>query len=290
MINAKKTFMVQFDEEIKAYAKKISCYEDLSLKEEIELARLAKKGDKFAKNALVKANLKLVLSVIRSNIHKTSIPLTDLIQEGNMALIASVDKFNPDLGYRFGTYATWWVKQAIFKAISEQGNCVKIPVYVQETLSKYNKIKNELEKKYGVEIKKEDICEKIKVEANKIDSYLNAFSQSLSLNSALDFSKENSLTYEEVIEDKKNNIENLIEQKSLKADINYVIDLLNPREKDVIKKRYLIGDEFDDKKITLDEIGREYGVTKECIRQIEKKVIKKIKNNEKIKNLLSAYI
>ena len=290
MKTAKQTFSIQFDDEIKSYAKKIAHYPELSLKEEMELARLAKSGDKFAKNALVKSNLKIVLSVIKSNIHKSNIPVVDLIQEGNMALIASVEKFNPDLGYKFATYATWWVKQAIFKTISEQGTCVKIPVYVQETLSKYNKMKNKLEKQYGVEVKKEDICEKIKVELNKIDTYLNAFSQSLSLNSAIDFTKENSLTFGDIIEDKKNNLEEQLEQKALKADINYVINLLNPREKDVIKKRYLIGDEFDDKKITLDQIGKEYGVTKECIRQIEKKVINKIKNNQKIKELLSNYI
>ena len=112
----------------------------------------------------------------------------------------------------------------------------------------------------------------------------------MSLNSAIDFTKENSLTFGDIIEDKKNNLEEQLEQKALKADINYVINLLNPREKDVIKKRYLIGDEFDDKKITLDQIGKEYGVTKECIRQIEKRAIKKIQSNQKIKELLSNYI
>ncbi len=279
----------QNDDAIKVYLRKISKYEELSQERELELASLALKGDKLAKRLLVQANLNLVVKIAKTAIHKSPLPIIDLIQEGNIALINSVEKFKPELGFRFGTYASWWVKQAMFKAISEQSNCVKIPVYIQETLSKYNKVRKNLEQKYGCEIKTSKICEEMKIEESKIELYLNAYMQKVSLDEACNFGQENSLSYGEIIEDKRQNIEKIIEDKELKNDINTVIEFLNPKEKDVLKKRFGLTDS-EKEKITLDEIGREYGVTKECVRQIEKRAIKKIKENAEFKEVLGAYI
>ena len=280
---------LQCDDAVRIYLRKIAKYEELTAERELELAGLALKGDKLAKRLLVQANLNLVVKIAKTAIHKSPLPLTDLIQEGNMALINSVDKFKPELGFRFGTYASWWVKQAMFKAISEQSNCVKIPVYIQETLSKYNKVRKNLEQKYGCEVQTSKICQEMNIEESKIELYLNAYMQKISLDEACNFGQENSLSYGEIIEDKRQNIEKIIEDKELKNDINTVIEFLNPREKDVLKKRYGLIDS-EKSKITLDEIGKEYGVTKECVRQIEKRAIKKIQQNAEFKEALGAYI
>lgn len=123
------------------YFKKIAKYPVLSQEEEFSLAKLASMGDNIAKTKLIQSNLRLVVNVARKSIHHSKLSLADLIQEGNLGLMAALDKYNYKLGYRFSTYATWWIKQAMFKAISEQGHAMKIPVYIQETLSKYKKSK-----------------------------------------------------------------------------------------------------------------------------------------------------
>ena len=156
------------------YLRKINSIKSLDVNEERELAIRAKNGDLLAKKELVNANLKLVITIARKAIHVSKLPMVDLIQEGNLGLMVAVDKFNPDLGYRFSTYATWWIKQAMFKAISEQSYCMKIPVYVQETLSKFSKVKAEMEKTYNTQITNADEARKMDIEPEKIDAYLSA--------------------------------------------------------------------------------------------------------------------
>ena len=123
------------DSVLSAYLREISSYPQLTFEQEKELAQLIEKGDCEAKKKLIQANLKLVVTVARKAIHMSVLPVIDLIQEGNMGLMIAAEKYNYRLGYRFSTYAAWWVKQAMFKAISEQSHCMKIPVYIQETLS-----------------------------------------------------------------------------------------------------------------------------------------------------------
>ena len=146
-------------EEISAYSRKANSFKSLSAEEEKEIATKAKAGDKVAKKVLVQSNLKLVLTIARKVIHVAKLPMIDLIQEGNLGLMVAVEKFNPELGYRFSTYASWWIKQAMFKAISEQSYCMKIPVYIQETLSKFSKVKAEMELNSNKTVKVEDIAE-----------------------------------------------------------------------------------------------------------------------------------
>ena len=155
------------------YLRKVNSIKNLEVNEEKELALKAKSGDLFAKKELVQANLKLVLTIARKAIHVSKLPLVDLIQEGNLGLMIAVEKFNPELGYRFSTYATWWIKQAMFKAISEQSYCMKIPVYVQETLSKFSKIKAEMERSYNCQVtNKEDAKKRTKNLKKLIQIYL----------------------------------------------------------------------------------------------------------------------
>ena len=168
------------DFNLNAYVNQISKYGSLSAEEEKTLAKLAKEGSEAAKNILTKCNLKLVVCLAKKMLHTGNLSMADLIQEGNIGLMTAVDKFNYKLGYRFATYATWWVKQAMFKAISEQSHAMKIPVYVQETISKYTKVKSEMERSENGTVSTERVAQKMNIEAEKINTYLNAFCRMLS--------------------------------------------------------------------------------------------------------------
>ena len=274
------------DNNVSNYIKEISKYKNLTLEEEQELAKRAKDGDEKAKNELIKANLKLVVSVARKVIHSSKLPMIDLIQEGNVGLMVAVDKFNWKLGYRFSTYASWWIKQSMFKAISEQSHSVKIPVYIQETLSKYSKVKSEMEKESLKEVKISDVAKKMNMDAEKIDNYLNAYKKTLSLEGDYEMQNGSEVKLIDIIEDKKSSVHAEIEYESMKKDVVKMLNGLKDREQKVITMRFgLNGLE----KQTLEEIGKIYGVTKECIRQTESRALNKLKNNISF-NLLMDYV
>lgn len=283
--------IVNFDENLGDYIKKISKYPILSTSEEKELANLIKKGDSEAKKKLVQSNLRLVFNVAKKSIHTTTLSFCDLIQEGNLGLMAAVDKFNPKLGYKFSTYAVWWIKQAMFKAISEQSYCMKIPVYIQETLSRYKKAKETLEKKYGCTINSSLAAQEIGISEEKIDTFLNAYTKALSLETGFEKLSETTGTREmslcEIVEDEKQNVEKNILDRQLKNDINRALECLKSREKEVITLRFGLN---ENARKTLEEIGNIYGVTKECIRQIEKRALQKINSTKTSRELLIGYI
>lgn len=294
--NSKKAYfncanIINFDENITQYIKEIAKLPTLSQEEEKELARLASIGDKEAKNKLIQANLKLVVNIAKKSIHSTTLCMSDLIQEGNLGLMVAIEKFNWKLGYKFSTYATWWIKQAMFKAISEQSYSMKIPVYIQETLSKYKKVKSELEQKEGKNVKNSEVAQKIGLSEEKIDTFLNVYNKALSIETGMQAlgsangTKEMSLS--EIIEDEKQNVEQTVADKELKKDIKLALECLKSKEKDVIVLRFGLE---EGKKKTLEEIGNIYGVTKECIRQIEKRAIKKINSTKSAIQALECYI
>ena len=264
------------DNDYNAYFRKANSYPNLSAEEEKSIALKAQQGDEEAKRTLVQANLKLVLTVARKAIHVSKLPLIDLIQEGNLGLMVAVEKFNPALGYRFSTYATWWVKQAMFKAISEQAHCMKIPVYVQETLSKFSKIKADMEKNYNTTVTTSDVAKKMNIEPEKIDSFLSAYNSTVSIEGSYDGKDGSEMTVADVIADTKHSVEENIEYEELKKDLNQVISFLKEREQTVIKMRFGLGNFA---KTTLEDIGKMFGVTKECIRQTEMRALNKLKTN-----------
>ncbi len=280
-----------FDENLAQYVRKISKYPILSAQEEKELARKVAEGDIEAKKKLVQSNLKLVFNVAKKSIHSTTLSMGDLIQEGNIGLIAAVDKFNWKLGYKFSTYATWWIKQAMFKAISEQSYSMKIPVYIQETLSRYKKAKTSLEQKYGCSVKSSQVAEKIGYSEEKIDLFLNAFNKALSLETGFETQNDAKGTREmslgEIIEDEKQNVEKYVLDEQLKHDINCALECLKTREKEVLTMRFGLNESA---RKTLEEIGNIYGVTKECIRQIEKRAISKIHSTKACREMLVSYV
>ena len=275
--NPSRSNFVSFNfEDMTSYVKKVNSFKSLNSYEEREVARLAKSGDKEAKRVLVQSNLKLVLTIARKAIHVSKLPMIDLIQEGNLGLMIAVEKFNPELGYRFSTYASWWIKQAMFKAISEQSYCMKIPVYIQETLSKFSKIKTEMERAYNCQVTTKDVAEKMNLEPEKIDTFLSAYTTTVSIEGSFDGKNGSELNVADVLEDEKCNVEESIEYEELKKEIASVVSTLKEREQTVIKMRFGL-ENFA--KTTLEDIGKLFGVTKECIRQTEMRAINKLRGN-----------
>lgn len=269
------------------YIREISDYRSLTQAEEKFLAKKAKEGDTEAKKQLIKANLKLVITIAKKAIHMSNLPMTDLIQEGNMGLMIAADKFNYKLGYKFATYASWWIKQSMFKAISEQSHCMKIPVYIQETLSRFSKIKREMERETNGQVKTEDVAKRMNMSADKIDTFLNAYSKTISIESGLENNDGKEMNIADIIEDKKASATQEVEFEDLKSDILNVISTLKEREQEVVKMRYGLE---DNTKKTLEEIGNIYGVTKECIRQTELRALKKMRFSVLGQQVLTAYV
>lgn len=269
------------------YIREISDYCSLSPAEEKELAKKAKDGDNDAKKKLIKANLKLVITIAKKAIHMSNLPMIDLIQEGNLGLMIAAEKFNYKLGYKFATYASWWIKQSMFKAISEQSHCMKIPVYIQETLSRFSKIKREMERENNCQVKNEDVAKRMNISSDKIDSFLTAYSKTISIESGMENSDGKDINIADIIEDKKASATENTEFENLKSDILNVISTLKEREQQVVKMRYGIE---DNAKMTLEEIGNIYGVTKECIRQTELRALKKMRFSVLGQEVLAAYI
>ncbi len=273
------------DSVLSAYLREISSYPQLTFEQEKELAQLIEKGDYEAKKKLIQANLKLVVTVARKAIHMSVLPVIDLIQEGNMGLMIAAEKYNYRLGYRFSTYAAWWVKQAMFKAISEQSHCMKIPVYIQETLSKFSKVKSQMEQEVNASVKTEDVAKKMNIAPDKIEMFLSAYTKTISIENGLEKNDGKELNVADILADNTSLVSENIEFQSLKNDIQNVISTLKEREQEVVKMRYGLD---DTERYTLEEIGNIYGVTKECIRQTELRALKKMKLSGA--SLLSSYI
>ena len=273
------------DNALQLYLKEIAQYPQLTAEEEFELAKKIEQGDVLARHQLIQSNLRLVVTIARKTIHMSGLPMVDLIQEGNMGLMIAADKFNYKLGFRFSTYAGWWIKQSMFKAISEQSHCMKIPVYIQETLSKFSKIKSQMEQETNETVRTEDVAKKMNIAPEKIETFLSAYTKTLSIENGLEKNDGKELNVADFLADNKTLISENIEYQSLKDDINNVISTLKEREQEVVKMRYGLG---DTERYTLEEIGNIYGVTKECIRQTEMRALKKMKMSGE--TLLSCYI
>ena len=274
------------DTVLKVYLREISNYPQLSFEEEKVLAQQIEQGDLEAKQKLIQANLKLVVTIARKAIHMSALPIIDLIQEGNMGLMIAAGKYNYKLGYRFSTYAGWWVKQAMFKAISEQSHCMKIPVYIQETLSKFSKVKSKMEQEVNTPVKTEDVAKEMNIAPDKIEMFLSAYTKTISIENGLEKNDGKELNVADILADDTTLISENIEFQALKNDLNNVIETtLKEREQEVVKMRYGLG---DTERYTLEEIGNIYGVTKECIRQTELRALKKMKMSGA--DLLSCYI
>ena len=275
----------QNDNTLTAYLREIADYPQLTAEEEKIVAEKIEQGDSEAKQKLIQANLKLVVTIAKKTIHMSGVPMIDLIQEGNLGLMIAAEKFNHKLGYRFSTYASWCIKQSMFKAISEQSHCMKIPVYIQETLSKFSKVKYQMEQNTTSQVKNEEVAKKMNIAPDKIEMFLSAYTKTISIENGLEKSDGKDLNVADILADNSSLISENAEYQSLKDDIKNVISTLKEREQEVVKMRYGLD---DTERYTLEEIGNIYGVTKECIRQTELRALKKMKMTGA--NLLSCYI
>ena len=258
---------------VKIYMRQIHTIPLLSPEQEVYLAKRIKDGDEIAKNKLIESNLRLVASIARKYIGKSSLSFLDLVQEGNLGLIRAIDKYDVSRGYKFSTYATYWIRQAISRAIADQSHTIRTPVHVVEALSKISKVKTALFQELGREPSIEELAEATNLTPEKINSYTAASKNLLSLDKPLTEDDDADMT--EIIPDvnQKNPEEELL-AVSTKDAILAILDTLSEREKTVVSMRFGLEDGIGH---TLEDIGKTLGVTRERARQIETKAMRKLR-------------
>ncbi len=270
-----------FTDSIKMYLKEIGKIRLLTSSEERRYAKLAQEGDENAKKKLAIANLRLVVSIAKKYVGR-GLSFLDLIQEGNIGLMKAVEKFDWKRGYKFSTYATWWIRQAITRAIADQARTIRIPVHMVETINKVNKIARQFVQEHGREPTVNELAELTDKTPEKIREILRVSRTPISLEAPINAMDEDSLLGD-FIEDKEIvSPEESASQMLLKEEIWKVINSLSTREAEVLKMRYGL---IDGKCKTLEEVGQILGVTRERVRQIEVKALRKLRHPSKSKNL-----
>ncbi len=268
---------------VQMYLREIGKTPLLTSDEEKELAKRIEKGDIEARNKLIQANLRLVVSIAKRYIGRTpNLTLLDLIQEGNMGLARAVDKFDYRRGFKFSTYATWWIRQAITRALADQSRTIRIPVHMVETISKYTQVKRRLFQDLGREPLPEEIAAEMGVDIEKIRHIIKISQDTTSFDAPVGDEDEGS-TLGDFIEDEKGITP--IQSAALRLlgdQIKAIISDLQPREQKILRMRFGIDDGVTH---TLEEVGNEFGVTRERIRQIEFKALEKIRQHENLKKL-----
>lgn len=261
------------DNSIKIYMREMGQFSILSAEEEIELANRIAEGDQSAKNELVEANLRLVVSLAR-HYQGCGLSYQDLIQEGNIGLIKAAEKFDVSKGFRFSTYASWWIKQALSRAIADQSRTIRIPVHMTENINKFKKTERELLSQLNREPKIKEIADAMGIsekQAKEIQSYI---VEPTSLD--IQVGDDDDTTIGSFIEDTHFvNPESAYIKESNGDVVNAVLDTLSDREANILRLRFGIGGK---KAMTLEEVGKEYGLTRERIRQIEAKALRKLRH------------
>lgn len=261
------------DNSIKIYMREMGQFSMLSADEEIKLAHRIAEGDQSAKNELVEANLRLVVSLAR-HYQGCGLSYQDLIQEGNIGLIKAAEKFDVSKGFRFSTYASWWIKQALSRAIADQSRTIRIPVHMTENINKFKKTERELLSQLNREPKIKEIADAMGIsekQAKEIQSYI---VEPTSLD--IQVGDDDDTTIGSFIEDTHFvNPESAYIKESNGDVVNAVLDTLSDREANILRLRFGIGDK---KAMTLEEVGKEYGLTRERIRQIEAKALRKLRH------------
>ncbi|MBI5079672.1 sigma-70 family RNA polymerase sigma factor [Candidatus Wolfebacteria bacterium] len=273
----------QLPDVVQMYLKEIGKTPLLTGKEEKELAKRITRGDEEARQQLIKANLRLVVSIAKRYVYRTpNLSISDLIQEGNIGLSRAVEKFDYRRGFKFSTYATWWIRQAITRALADQARTIRIPVHMIETISKYTQTKRRLLQEFGREPLAEEIAIEMDTTVDKIRHIQKISQEVISLEAPVGENEED-LTLSEFIKDEKSlTPSQLAAHALLKEKINEILTDLAPREYEILKLRFGLDDGVTH---TLEEVGKKFGVTRERIRQIEAKALEKIKKHEKIQAL-----
>lgn len=265
---------------IKIYLKEIGQTPLLTFDEEIKLAKDYEKDDEKAKEKLIKANLRLVVSVAKKYLGR-GLSFLDLIQEGNKGLIRGVEKYDWRRGYKFSTYATWWIRQAITRAIADQSRTIRVPVHMVDRINRFYKAKRKLTQKLGREPKIKEIAKEIDMSIEEIENLLRISQHPTSLSTPIGDDKETSLE-QFVSDNNQQNLYDYVSKELLRDVLNEVLETLSPREKKVLEMRFGLK---DGKIKTLEEVGKEFKVTRERIRQIEAKAVRKLRHPTRARKL-----
>ncbi len=269
---------VSIDDSVKMYLKDIGRVPLLSPQEEIEIAKRMAEGDEEAKKELINANLRLVVNIAKRYVGR-GMQFLDLIQEGNLGLMKAVEKFDYTRGYKFSTYATWWIRQAITRSLADQARTIRIPVHMVETINRMTKISRMLLQKLGREPTQAEIAEAMGIPESKVAEIQKIALDPVSLETPIGEEEDSHLG--DFIEDKTTaNQLDIAESKMLKEQIEEILNTLAPRESAVLILRYGLR---DNRPRTLEEVGKVFNVTRERIRQIEAKALRKLRHPNKIK-------
>lgn len=268
------------DDPVRMYLKDIGKIPLLSAQREAELAEKIAQGSESAKSELVEANLRLVVSIAKKYVGK-GMYILDLIQEGNLGLIKAVDKFDHTKGYKFSTYATWWIKQAITRAIADQARTIRIPVHMVETIHRVSRTSRQLLQENGREPTIEEIAEKLNMTPEKVREIMKAAQDPVSLETPIG-EEDDSHLGDFIPDDSSPTPVDAVSYQLLREQLNKVLHTLTPREEMVIKLRFGLD---DGRTRTLEEVGKEFNITRERIRQIEAKALRKLRHQSRSKVL-----
>ena len=264
---------------VRQYLRDIGRVSLLTAAEEIELAKKAEKGVKAARDKLTSSNLRLVVSIAKKYVGR-GMSLLDLIEEGNIGLMRAVDKYDWRRGYKFSTYATWWIRQAITRAIADQARTIRIPVHMVETINRFNRAQRRLMQELGREPTPEEVARAMDIDPARAREIIKVSQEPTSLETPVGDEEDSHLG--DFIKDQGLQPDEQATRELLKGQLEEVLDTLTPREKRVLQLRFGLD---DGKPRTLEEVGREFGVTRERIRQIEAKAIRKLRHPTRSKKL-----
>jgi len=276
-----KDLEIADDDSVRMYLREIGRIPLLKTEEEVRLAKRIERGDKVAKKKLAEANLRLVVNIAKKYINR-GLHFLDLIQEGNIGLFRAVEKFDYRKGYKFSTYATWWIRQAVTRALADQSRTIRIPVHMVETINKYTQVVRRLVQDLGRDPLPEEIAVEMGIEVEKIRHIMKISQETVSLETSVGDSDDDSVLAD-FIEDTETVMPNQVaSRKMLKEHVEEVLKDLTPREQKILKIRFGLEDGVTH---TLEEVGQEFGVTRERIRQIEAKALEKIRDHVIAKKL-----
>ena len=271
---------ISIDDPVKVYLKEIGRVPLLSAEEEVELAIRMSEGDVAAKKRLSEANLRLVVSIAKRYVGR-GMQFLDLIQEGNLGLIKAVEKFDHTKGFKFSTYATWWIRQAITRAIADQARTIRIPVHMVETINKVKKVNSQLLHENGHEPTNEQIAEKLEMPVEKVREIMRVAQEPVSLETPIG-EEEDSPLGDFIPDEDAPAPSDVASHTMLKEQLAEVLSTLTPREEKVLRLRFGLE---DGRSRTLEEVGKEFNVTRERIRQIEAKALRKLRHPSRSKKL-----
>lgn len=260
------------EDSVRLYLREIGRVKMIKPDEEIELARRISKGDEEAKKKLIQANLRLVISIAKKYVNR-GLPFQDLIQEGNLGLIRAAEKFDHTKGFKFSTYATWWIRQAISRGLADKSRTIRVPVHMVESINKMKKMSARLAQELGRKPTEAELASSMELPVSKVQEIIQADREPISMEMPLNRDEETYLG--DLIEDNESSRPDAnTEEQLMRQDLNRMLSQLTPRERDIMHLRYGLE---DGRQRTLEEVGRLFNITRERVRQIEHKAFRKLR-------------